>query len=271
VMNDPYEGVLRLGMLLERGDEVAVELRARALRVFAESNWIAGDLEAGGRLMEQSLEEFERIGDERAIAVGLHRFGVGALMADDLPRSRKLLEASMEMCQSRPNQKLEADIVNKLGWVERREGNRERALELFELSAIQCEQVGFTWMQANAVCDAADLSFELGRTDVAEERGRDGVRLAGEVGDRQLVVFAIAVLARIAAETCQVERAGRLWGAIEAEEGRGPLGQWELDRAEYATRVLADAGADFEAARAAGRSLLLDEAIEYAVSVDSVL
>jgi class 3 adenylate cyclase len=71
-----------------------------------------------------------------------------------------------------------------------------------------------------------------------------------------------------------VRAAAAAYGGVEvdkAEEGRGPLGQWELDRAEYATRVLADAEADFEAARAAGRSLLLDEAIEYAVSVDSAL
>jgi predicted ATPase len=269
VMHDPYEGALRLGTLLERGDDVAAELRALALRAFGESTWIAGDLEAGGRLMEQSLEEFERIGDERAVAVGLHRLGVGALMAGDLPRSRELLEASMEMCRSRPNPKLEADIAGKLGWVERREGNRERALELFELSAIQCEQVGFTWMQANAVGDVADLSFELGRTDIAEKRGREAVRLAGQVGDRQLVVFTIALLALIAAETGRVERAGRLWGAIEAEEGRGPLGQWDHERAEYATRVLAAAGPDFETARGAGRALLLDEAIDVALSVDS--
>jgi predicted ATPase len=269
VMNDPHEGVRRLGLLLERGDEVPAELRARALRTHAESTWIAGDFERAGHLMEQSLDEFERIGDERAVAVGLHRLGVAALMADDLSHARELLEASMEMCRSRPNPKLEADIVGKLGWVERREGNRERALELFELSAAQCEQVGFTWMQANAVGDIADMSFELGRTDVAEERGRDAVRLSAEVGDRQLVVFTIGLLARIAAETGQVERAGRLWGAIEAEEGRGPLGQWEHDRAEYATRVLAAVGPDFETARGAGRALLLDEAIDVALSVDS--
>jgi ATP/maltotriose-dependent transcriptional regulator MalT len=190
-------------------------------------------------------------------------------MAGDLPRSRELLETSMEMCRSSPNPKLEADIVGKLAWVERREGNPDRALELFELSARQCGEVGFTWMQANVVCGIADLSFELGRTDVGEERGRDALRLAAQVGDRQLIVFSIALLARIAAETGQVERAGRLWGAVEAEEVRGPLGQWEHERDEYSTRVLANTGRDFETARGAGRVLALDEAIGYALSVDS--
>jgi predicted ATPase len=269
VMNDPFEGVRRLGALLEHADAVAPELRARARRCLAESMWIAGDFDGGGRLMRESLEDFERLGDRRAVAVLLHRLGVDALLVGDNARARRLLEECMAMCRSTPNPKLEADAIGKLGWVERREGNRERALELFELSAALCEQVGFTWMQASTICDVADLSFELGRGEVAEERGREGLRLARQVADRRLQVFALGFLARFAAGDGRAERAGRLWGAIEAEEARGPLGQWERGRDEYAGPVLAVASPEFEAARAAGRLLGLDEAVEHALSVDS--
>jgi len=198
-----------------------------------------------------------------------HRLGSGALMSGDLAQARRLLEASVAMCRSVPNPKLEADAVGSLGWVERLEGNRDRALELFELSVTMCEQVGFTWMQANRLNDVADLSFELGRAAVAEERGREAVELAWRVGDRQIVVYTLALLARTAAAGGRSERAGRLWGAVEAEEARGPLGHWERERDEYATRVLVAADPSFHAARAAGRTLSLDEAVEYALSVDS--
>jgi predicted ATPase len=265
VMNDAFEGVRLFDALLERGDQVPAELRARALRCLGESAWITGDFERGGRSMQQALEEFERLGDDRATAVVLHRLGVDALMADDLPRARQLLERSMEMCRARPDPKLEADAIGKLGWVERREGDRERALQLFELSATLCEQVGFTWMQANAVLDTADLSHELGRPEVAEERGREGLRLSAQLADRQFVVFSLALLARFAVADGRFERAGRLWGAIEAEEARAPVGQWEHNREEYAASVVA-AGPEFEAARAAGRTLALDAAVEYALS-----
>jgi len=219
--------------------------------------------------MQESLEGFEQLGDEGAIAVVTHRLGSGALMSGDLARARRLLEASVAMCRSMPNPKLEADAVGSLAWVERLEGNRERALELFELSVTMCEQVGFTWMQANRLHDIADLSFELGRGEVAELRGREAVELARQVGDRQMVVYTLALLARSAAADGRPERAGRLWGAVEAEEARGPLGQWEHERDEYATRVLVAADAGFEAARLAGRTLSLDEAVEYALSIDS--
>jgi len=269
VMNDPFEGVRQLGTLLERSDGVAPVLRARAQRCLGEAMWIAGDYEGGGLQMQRSLEAFEQLGDDRGVAILTHRLGAGALRTGDLARARRLLEACMAMCRSVPNAKLEADAVGSLGWVERLEGNRERALELFELSVAMCEQVGFTWMQANRLHDMAELSFELERPDLAQTYGREAVELARRVGDRQMVVYTLAVLARFAAAGGRSVRAGRLWGAVEAEEVRGPLGQWENEREGYAANVLVAADADFDVARASGRTLSLDEAVEYALSVDS--
>ncbi len=129
-----------------------------------------------------------------------------------------------------------------------------------------CEQVGSTWLQTNVVLDVADLSHELGRTDVAEKRAGEALGLARQVGDRQFTVYALGLLARFAAAGGRVERAGRLWGAIEAEEARGPIGQWEHEREDYAAPVLALAGPEFDAARAAGRALRLAEVVEYVLA-----
>jgi hypothetical protein len=38
-------------------------------------------------------------------------------------------------------------------------------------------------------------------------------------------VFLVALLTRLVAETGRLERAGLLWGAVEAEEQRGKVGQ----------------------------------------------
>jgi predicted ATPase len=268
VMNDAFEGVRRLAAVLERGADVSPVLRARALRTFAESTWVSGDFEAGTHLIEQALAEFERLDDRRAVAVLLHRLSVGALMAKDLARARRLLEESLAMCKTWPNPKLEADAVGKLAWVEHGEGNVERALALFEESARLCEQVGFTWMQASAMLDIAELSYDLGRAEVAEARGREGLRLARELVDRSTSVYALGLLARFAAEDGDVERAGRLWGAVEAEVARGPIGLWQHEEARLTEAVLAHADERFEAARAAGRTLALDEAVAYALGED---
>lgn len=78
VMNDPFEGVRRLAALLDRGEPVSPLLRARARRVYGEATYLAGDFEGAARLMGQALAEFEQLGDERAVAVVLHRMGAGS-------------------------------------------------------------------------------------------------------------------------------------------------------------------------------------------------
>ena len=61
--------------------------------------------------------------------------------------------------------------------------------------------------------------------------------LAMEIANRQSVIFALAYLACVSAERGDIVHAGRLWGAIESEESRGPLGQWESEREQYAARL----------------------------------
>ena len=267
-LHDPFEGTRRLAALLARGSAVSVVLRARALRVYSELVFLCGDFASAVASLEQSLDMFKALGDRRAVAVGLHRLGVCAIVEGDLSRARQLLEQSLALCRSAPNPKLEADIVHKLGSVERREGNRERALELFEEGAVLSGQAGFTWMQVNALQDIADLSHELGLIDVAVERGREALRLARELADRQSTVFGLAPLARFASSKGRVEDAARLWGAIEAEEARGAIGVWEHHRDEFAAPILVHEGSELEAARLEGRRLSLDEAVEIAFSID---
>jgi predicted ATPase len=268
VMNEPFEGVRRLRAVLEHGSRVSRVLRARALRIHGEAAWISGDFEGAIRLFEKALTEFQRLGDEQGAAVLLHRLAVpSAIVGKDLARARQLLDECLAICERSPSPKLVADAIGKLGWVEREEGNPERALELYEECAARCEEVGFTWMQANAVMEVADLADELGRTELAWERAREGVRLCREVGDRQFIVYALALLARFAGAAGQAERAGRLWGAIEAEEARGPVGAWEREREQIASTVVMPS-AEFESGRSTGWSLSLDEAVEYALGED---
>jgi hypothetical protein len=97
---------------------------------------------------------------------------------------------------------------------------------------------------------------------------QESLRLSQELGDRISVVFALARLARIAAEAGQEERAGLLWGAVEAEEESGALGAWYGERDRFAPAILAHAGPEFERTRAEGRSLSLETAVRAALNED---
>jgi hypothetical protein len=93
---------------------------------------------------------------------------------------------------------------------------------------------------------------------------REVLALALRMSDRQRIVFGLARFAVYAAHAGRADLAGRLWGAIEAEEARGPIGQWEGQRATHAARL--PRTDSFEAARAKGRRLRLDEAAREALA-----
>jgi hypothetical protein len=120
-------------------------------------------------------------------------------------------------------------------------------------------------MQAIAVQTIADAADKLGRTELARQRAPEALRLCRECDDRQLSLYALALLARLAAKAGHAERAGRLWGAIETEESRGPVGHWESEREIELPSIVADSSPEFEQGRSSGRLLSLDEAVEYAL------
>jgi hypothetical protein len=104
--------------------------------------------------------------------------------------------------------------------------------------------------------------IELGRIDEAEPVARRHLELAREIIDRQQLVVGLGLHAWIAARRGDVERAHLLWGAVEAEEQRGPIGQWELERDEFAEKVGIRSGAEVDRARSRGRGLSLQAAVE---------
>jgi hypothetical protein len=101
----------------------------------------------------------------------------------------------------------------------------------------------------------------LGRFDDAETYARQAFEASCRIEDRTTATYALAVLALVARGCGDDEGAGRLWGALEAEEERAFLGRWSSDREEYARRILTPKSADFERGFAAGRQLTFEEAV----------
>jgi tetratricopeptide (TPR) repeat protein len=231
--------------------------------------FIVGEFERGTRLCEESLGQYDAVGDERGRARVLHRLANSALVDDDVARARSLVQESLELHRRFGNRKGEAAAIGTLADVEWRSGNRELARELAEKSRALASEAGFLWWELVMLYVLCEWSFELERADEAERVGREALEVAHRIGDRQYGVYLLALLARSAAEDGRLERAGLLWGAVEAEEQRAPVGQWEGEREAYAARVLAHTGSEFEPAREQGRRLSMGEAVDVALgSVD---
>jgi predicted ATPase/class 3 adenylate cyclase len=263
VANDPHEGMRWFAALLDRAEgSVDAVLLAHALRAYGSSTDIAGEDDAAHGLYSRSLEVFERLGDETGRAVLLHRLAIQAMRQNDLEDARRLVEASHELHERNRDVWGLAQTIGTLGALERDRGNADRAYELISRSAELSKDVGVLWWHAGMLMELAALSLEAGRTDEAESSACESLALAQRMRDFGGRVFGVGVLACVAAERGDAARAGRLWGAIEADRVGAPLGGWLRHRASCETHLEKLAGPELEAALAAGRELSLDDAVE---------
>ena len=149
------------------------------------------------------------------------------------------------------------------------DGRLDEAMRLADEAAAHAAAIGWRWWEVSALLRAAECAVRLRGPLEDGGRVRRGLAAAYEIGDRQHTVYLLALLAWAAAAAADAERAGRLWGAIEAETERGPIGQWEAEREEYALHLAAVSGPAFDHGVADGRSMTLEQTVEYGLSVDS--
>jgi hypothetical protein len=263
VARQPFEGIRWFESLFAAAGELEPALHARALVGLGGLVFIAGDFERGKQLYEESLAEYTALGDDRGRAQVLHRLPYSAMVEGDFARARALAEESLALHRRFGGRKGEAVALGTLADIEWRSGgDRERALELGQESAAIAREVGFVWWRSSMLTYMCEWSLELGQRADAERFGVEALELAHRMDDRMHRIYVLALLARVAAEDGRRERAGVLWGALEADEARGPIGQWEDERETYAAPVLACANEEFERGRLRGHSLSLDEVVE---------
>jgi predicted ATPase/class 3 adenylate cyclase len=263
---DPFEGAHWLERLLADADGIDAKLRADAVRAHSGVIYIVGEFERGARLYVESLALYRALGDEWGEGHMLHRLAADAQRRGDLDRAIALAEEGLEINRRQRNRKEEAIGLGTLGGVAWKRGDGDEAIELLTRSAELAGETGFTWWEAATLLELGEIALETGRLSDAEPWLLKGVMLTHHLGDRLHLVYGLALLAQLAAQQGRLERAGRLWGALEAEERQGRIGQWESERGVYEQAVLAHAGPELEHGRAAGRLLSLGEAVEQALS-----
>ncbi len=265
VMNYPFEGASRFEALLARRAELPERLQARALRCFAGSTWLSGDYERSHRANEESLALFRSLGDDEGVAVLLHRIGISTMYVGELADARRLLNESLELHRRIDSVRGEVEVLGGLAYLAAQEGDHEGARELFERGVPMAEEIGFAWWQVNLLLGHAEALMQLERPEEAAESARRALALARELGDRQSSLYCVVVLAWSAALRGDGERAGLLWGAVEAETARAAVGQWETERELYAGRVLVGGQEELDQGRSRGRMLSFESAVEEAL------
>ncbi len=266
VARNPFEGVRTLTSLLEAAADIEPRLLARALRCLGGCLTISGEAERAKPVYERSLAIYQRLEDEWGVVHMRHRLVTTALAAGDASFARQTLEENLLHAKSLESPYLEGEALSVLGVLAGREGRWEEAVDLLRRSQEIARAVGFRWREAVDLGNLAEALLALGRAHEAQDYARDAVALSREMDDRMTTVASLAMLARTARALGEEARAGRLWGAIEAEEARAPLGRWHRYRDEFAVTVVDPTSTEFERGRSEGRAQSLRSAVEGALA-----
>ena len=261
--NAAHEGLEWAQMLLSSAPADPSRPRFRALRVQGGMENILGHRELGRQHFEQALAMARELGDELGVGILLHRLATTAVHWGDMERVQVLAEESLAAFRNVGGfAKGEAQALTSLAEVRQANGDLEGALELLEESRRLATTSGFRWWQAGTSARIAALLLDLGRLDDTRVNAARALALSSSMHDRSAIVYELGLLAEIHAQTGESERAGTLWGAIEAEEARAPIGSWLHGPVRFQPRLMV---AEFEAGLEDGRALLLEDAVALAL------
>lgn len=191
------------------------------------------DVEEARRLCREALAVTEGTDDRLGRSSAMHVLGVAAQMSGDLVEARELMSQRIALAREQGNLATVSSEAGNLSMVER----------------------------------------QLGNLDEAEALSREALDIAYRRGDELAVPWMVNGLAAVTVDRGEFDRAATLIGIADATmEAAG--GAWPPDELVHYERTVATlteamGSAEFERARAAGRSMTTSEAVDLALGTRS--
>jgi len=268
------EGRRWLEMGLAGSGESPAAARAQALN---EAGWLAlwqDDLQRAVEFLEESLDSFEELEDERGIATSLTNLGHAVLHQDDKERLKALSREAETLRERFVDRWAIAELLIFLGMAALYEGDHQRAVALLEESMASFRDLEDTQRVTICVTYLWMAALEGGEHDRAaallEEDFRRLQRL--EIKPRIQIYDGLMGLAVLAALGGRRARATRLCGAAETlrEAINLSLLIWDHTPTNFETQLNTARSrleeTAWEAAWAEGRAMSPEEAVDYALS-----
>ncbi|HUF01781.1 MAG TPA: tetratricopeptide repeat protein [Gaiellaceae bacterium] len=262
------EGLQLVERALARSDEES-HRRSVTLRVAAVLNKMLGDLDAAEAYGRESLALRRRLGDPEEVAHGLSLLASVAADRGDLPGAQWMYEEAAALGRG-GHTHTQAMLAGSLADVAMRRGDYEGALTLAEESAALFRELvrddGVSW----ASFTVALALYSLDRQDEAVGPAVESLALAHAMAEVETIVWVLLLLAAVVMRRGEVMAAARLFGAAEGLRDRSQLALSGVesrlhDETLHELRRCLDTRS-YEDAFADGRSMSLEEAVEYALA-----
>jgi predicted ATPase/DNA-binding SARP family transcriptional activator len=259
------EGRMWCDRALAMTPHATAKARAQGLYAAGSLSWLANDFSRAGQSFDESLRLFTDAGDRLWIARVLDRIADLHFTAGELEQARESFEASLEHFEALSRPGGVAAATHGLGQVHRDLGDTETARALLSSAAAMYRERDDRATLAATLHSIGDLELGEGRATAAAERYGESLSLARDVGmGQRTLTYCLAGLASVAALRGEVERAGRLWGAVERREEDMGVALHHAERERYERLIARIDGAEFTEAVSAGRRLTLDQAVSLA-------
>jgi tetratricopeptide (TPR) repeat protein len=214
----PSEQQRWLEVAFARAPKVAPALQARALHTAGAVALSLNDPDRADARLSESLELFEALGDPGWCARTLHLLGVVASARTDYETARSCFEQSHTLATETGDAEGVYLALHDLGELESDLGNYQTAHRLLAQSFELASRAGDDRLLPALLHGRGDVAFAQGDVDTAHHHYTDALKLELDSTWRRRSVraYCLAGLAAVAAASRQPDRAGRLWGAVEA-------------------------------------------------------
>ncbi len=264
------EGANRMREALKKcGDDANPQLRARALCGFGNLSWNQGNMAEAEQFFEKSLSLSHEIGDQQMIAVALDGFGIVKMMQGDFSSALKMFEEGLEIATAIDDRYEIARLANCLGEIFRTQEDYENARRFYEQSLSMARQESFKHLIQLAAVNLSAVACLLEDYEAAKRYALETLKLAEEAGDKMVIGFALERFLALAVADGAMEKAARLFGALEKiyeSIGYKIEGTDEDFLNLYLDKARAAIGEDyFNRAKIKGRAMPLKKAVALAL------
>lgn len=262
------EGWERLIRSLDAAPDADPVVRATAMNGAGNIAYQLADYPAAEKLHEECLALRRRLGDPARIADSLNNLGNSYYEIPDFMASRALHEEALAVRRELDDKIGIASSLNNLGNVAFELGEYDLSRSLQSEALARCRELGHTVGIARSLINLGNVFYEMREYAEARALQQESLRIRVELGERVGIANCLERLAAIAAATGDTDMGAKLWGAEERMREELDLRRPPNEAKRYESQVTAaraDFREGFEDAWEIGRSMTMEESIEFAL------
>jgi non-specific serine/threonine protein kinase len=269
------EGRRWMDEALAKGDAMPASARAKALFVAGTMADGQADRRSAEPLLEESLGLFKELGNKLGSALALGGIGLVAVSQRQHERGIAFFQEAADLFLELGQEWSASVMLSFLAVAWFRQGDLIRAKRLADQGLELAREISDPAEATSIACFAgATVAQAEGDHERAKGLFGEGLKLSAVSGEASNVAYCLQGLAASAASEGGQVRAAHLWGAAEAllEKIEATAYIYAPDRSVYQDQVSAARAQldeeEWEAAWAKGRAMALEQAVEYALSVE---